>query len=99
MPVPYRIIAERHLTDRLMQANAVWPGSGQPLETRSGGEQRALQRLVAAGVVREEGAGHFYLYVPAYATRLTQRRWRMAIAIIVVFAMAGIVTALARIKP
>ena len=95
MPAPpYRAIAERRLTDRLMLANAVWPGSGDTLENLPGLEQRALKRLIAAGVVREEGAGHYYLYAPAYAARRANRRRRVVIALIlVIIAMSGAVLA------
>jgi hypothetical protein len=66
MPVSYRAIAERRVSDRLLLANAVWPGSGQPLEHLRQGHQRALKRLVAAGVIREEGDGRYYLYAPTW---------------------------------
>jgi hypothetical protein len=91
MPVPYRAIAERRVTDRLMAANAVWPGSSQPLEHLRPGQARALTRLVTAGVIREEGAGRYYLYAPAYAARMSSRRRRIAIAMIcVIVAMSGV---------
>jgi hypothetical protein len=91
MPAPpYRAIAERKITDRLLQANAVWPGSGQPLEHLHGAQTRALARLVAEGVIREEGAGHYYVYAPAYAAHMGNRRRRVMIAMIcVIIAMAG----------
>jgi len=91
MPVPpYRAIAERRVTDRLLQANAVWPGSGQPLENLHAAQARALTRLIAKGVIREEGAGHYYVYAPAYAAHLASRRRRVMIAMIcVIIAMSG----------
>jgi hypothetical protein len=82
--VPYRAIAERRLTNRLLQMNAVWPGSGQPLDDLRFIERRALQRLVASDVIRDEGAGRYYLYAPAYAARNASRRQRAMIAMIVV---------------
>jgi hypothetical protein len=81
---PYRLIAERHVTDRLLHANAVWPGSGQPLELTRGSQRRALARLIAAGVVREEGDHRYYLYAPAFVTRVDNRRRRLLIAMICV---------------
>jgi len=95
MPVmPYRAIAERRVTERLLQANAVWPGSGQPLEPLHGVQARALSRLVAEGVIREEGAGRYYLHAPAYAAHMGNRRRRIAIALIcVIVAMSGALTA------
>ena len=91
MPVPYRAIAERRVTDRLLQANAVWPGSGQPLEQLRWPQQRALARLLTAGVIREEGDRRYYVYAPAYTARMTGRRRRMVIAMIcVIIAMSAI---------
>ena len=91
MPVPYRAIAERRVTERLLQANAVWPGSGQTLEHLRPGHRRALQRLVADGVIREEGDGRYYLYAPAYAARLAGRRTRVIVALLcVIAAMAAL---------
>jgi hypothetical protein len=96
MPVPHRAIAERRVTDRLMESNAVWPGSGQPLENLRPGQARALTRLLDAGVIREDGAGRYYLYAPAYAARMTSRRWRIAIALIcVIVAMSGVIAGFA----
>jgi hypothetical protein len=94
MPVPpYRAIAERRVTNRLLEANAVWPGSGQPLEPARAIERRALQRLVASGVIREEGQGHYYLYAPAYAAHLEGRRKRTLLAMIFILIAVGLGTA------
>ena len=92
MAVPYRAIAERRVTDRLLQANAVWPGSGQPLVPLRARHQRALARLLTAGVIREEGDRRYYLYAPAYAAHMANRRRRVVIAIIgVMVLMSAIV--------
>lgn len=90
MPVPYRAIAERHVTDRLLLANAVWPGNGQPLEIRRGSERRALQRLVAAGVIREEGDGRYHVYAPSYAAHMAGRRQRILLVLLFVLTAAAI---------
>ena len=83
MPAPpYRAIAERKVTDRLLLANAVWPGSGQPLENLRAAQARALKRLIAKGVIREEGADHYYVYAPAYAAHQASRRKRVLIAVL-----------------
>jgi hypothetical protein len=96
MPAPpYRAIAERRVTDRLLQANAVWPGSGQPLEGLRAGQQRALQRLVADGVIRDEGGGHYYVYAPAYAAHMARRRKRAMIAVMVTILAAMLSSAVA----
>jgi membrane protein required for beta-lactamase induction len=102
MPAPnYRAIAERRLTDRLLLLNAVWPGSGQPLEDLHSSQRRALTRLVADGVIREEGAGRFYLDAPAYAAHMASRRKRAMIALIVVILAMALTTggALAGVFP
>jgi hypothetical protein len=94
MPAPpYRAIAERRLTDRLLRANAVWPGSGQPLEGLRAAERRALPRLVADGVIREERAGRYYVDAPAYAAHMARRRKRALIALIVVIFVAALASA------
>jgi hypothetical protein len=90
---PVRVIAERHLTERLLQTNAVSPGSGQPLEGLTWAEGRALHRLIAADVVREDGDNRYYLYAPAYAARVRSRRQRVAMLVIFII-VALAVTAL-----
>lgn len=101
MPIPYRAIAERRVCDRLLTLNAVWPGSGQPLEGLRWSQQRALHRLVASGAIREEGAGSYYLHAPAYAAHMAWRRKRILIALLVVMiammvTMTGALTGLFR---
>jgi hypothetical protein len=89
MPVPpYRAIAERRVTDRLLQANAVWPGNGRAIDVHRGSERRALQRLVASGVIRAEGDGRYYVDAPAYAARMASRRRRTLIALLWVIGAA-----------
>jgi hypothetical protein len=87
---PVRVVAERHVTDRLLQTNAVWPGSGQPLEGLTWAEGRALQRLTAADVVREDGDKRFYLYAPAYAAHTRARRQRLKLALLFVVAAVAL---------
>jgi len=87
------VIAERRLIDRLLRSNAVWPGNGQPLDGLRWIESRRLQRLIAAGVIRDEGDGRYYLYAPAYAARMSGRRQRVLIAMLFVIA-AGLLAAL-----
>ena len=89
--MPYRAIAERRLLDRLLQSNAVWPGSGQPLDGLRAIERRTLRRLVTSGVIREEGAGRYYLYAPAYAALKHSRRQRFVLALIFVVVAAMLV--------
>src|SRR5471032_1716421 len=88
MPVPARAIAEYHVCQRLLQANAVWPGSGVLLENLRGSHERSLARLVRAGVIREESPRHYYLYAPAYAARVHSRRQRALMAMIFVVVAA-----------
>jgi hypothetical protein len=105
MPVPpYRAIAERRVCDRLLTLNAVWPGSGQPLEGLRWMQQRALQRLLAAGVILEDSPGRFYLHAPTYASHMARRRKRIRIALIVVVVLmiltvTGALTAMLAIFP
>ena len=92
MAVPARALAEYHVCQRLLQANAVWPGSGQPLENLLATQKRALDRLVRAGVIREEGQGHYYLYAPAYAARIHGRRQRV-LMVLLFFVVAALLIA------
>jgi hypothetical protein len=92
---PVRVIAERHVTDRLMQANAVWPGSGRPLDGLRWSERRALSRLLEADVVRRDAPDRYYLYVPAYVARRTHRRQRAMIALVFVAIALAVTAALA----
>ena len=95
MAVPARAIAEYHVCLRLLQANAVSAGSGPPLENLRPSEQRSLDRLVRAGVMREEGQGRYYLYAPAYAARIHARRQRKLMATLVLVVAALLITVFA----
>jgi hypothetical protein len=95
-PVPYGLIAERRLIERLLKADAVGAGAAQPLENLRWTEDRRLRRLISVGVVREAAAGRYYLDAPALAARMANRRKRLlvvmllvAIALMVAFALAG----------
>ena len=90
MPVPARAIAEYHVCQRLLQANAVWPGSGVLLENLRGSHERSLARLVRAGVIREEAPRHYYLYAPAYAARIHARRQRKLMAFLFLVVVAAL---------
>jgi CHASE1-domain containing sensor protein len=95
MAVPARAIAEYHVCLRLLQVDAVWAGNGQPLENLRPSEQRSLDRLVRAGVIREEGPGRFYLYAPAYAARIHARRQRKLMAFLFLVVAALLITVFA----
>jgi hypothetical protein len=92
--IPYRVVAERRVTERLLQMNAVSPGSGQPLADLRGSDGRALRRLAASGVIRDEGAGRYYVYAPAYAAMRGHRRQRLILVLLFV-ALAMTLTAIA----
>jgi hypothetical protein len=101
---PYRAIAERRVCDHLLTLNAVSPGGAQPLEGLRWIQQRALQRLMAAGVILEDSPGRFYLYAPAYSAHMASRRRRVKIALIVVIVAlmltaTGALTAVLMIVP
>jgi hypothetical protein len=81
-PVPYGLIAERRLVDRLLRANAVTSSRAQPLELQRGIERRRLKRLLDSGVIREASPERYYLDAPALADRLASRRRFAAIAMI-----------------
>ena len=83
MPIPYGLIAERRLVERLMRANAVTSFSAQPIELRRRSERRRLKRLLALGVVRDAGTERFYLDAPALAQRMATQRQNAALAVLV----------------
>jgi hypothetical protein len=80
--MPHRFIAERRLCERLLQANAVWPGDSRQLGDLGAGEQRALRRLIESGVIRNAGEGRYSLYAPAYVALRRHRRQRILLALL-----------------
>jgi hypothetical protein len=90
------LIAERRVCERLLQANAVWAGSGRTLDDLRGSEQRALRRLVASGVIRDDGAGRYYLYAPAYVALRGHRRQRLLLALVFVLLALALTTLASR---
>ncbi len=94
--MPYRIVAERRVCERLLQTNAVWPGSGRPLDNLRGTEQRALRRLVASGVIRDESDGRYYLYAPAYVALRGHRRQRIFLVLLFIILALALTTLASR---
>ena len=92
----YRLVAERHVSDRLMQANAVWPGSGQPLD--------ALRERAARASPPARGGRRYARRRPAATTSTRRptsalqghRRQRMVLVLLFVI-LALALTTLARL--
>lgn len=74
MVIPYALIAERRLIERLLKSNAMSASTAQSLERLRGIESRRLTRLLGAGVIREATADRYYLDAPSLADRLATRR-------------------------
>jgi hypothetical protein len=85
---PYGAIAERRLIERLLKADAVGAGSAQSLENLRAIEERRLRRLISVGVVREAAAGRYYLYAPALAAHMANRRVRVLVFMFIVVMLA-----------
>ena len=95
-PVPAGLIAERRVVNKLMLANAVSAEAATPLDGLRWVQARRLRKLVDAGVVIEPQPGRYYLQIPALAERMTARRQRVAMlmlvllgALFVVFYLTG----------
>jgi hypothetical protein len=95
--MPYRFIAERRVCERLLQANAVFPGGGRQLGHLRASEQRALRRLVESGVIRDEGDGRYYLYAPAYVALRRHRRQRILLALLFAVVALALTTMASRL--
>lgn len=94
MAVPPILHAEHRLARGLSRAGATTPGAAQPVSSTRAIDGRALERLAAAGAVRDAGGGRYWLDEAAYGAYRGERRRRALIAVAVVLAI-GIVLALA----
>lgn len=90
--VPAGLIAERRVVKKLMLANAVSPDTATSLDGLRWLQARRLNRLINAGVVTETQPGRYYLQIPALAERMTARRRRAAILMLLIFAMIALGT-------
>jgi hypothetical protein len=92
MAVPAIIHAEHRVVRALRQAGAVGPEAARPLLDMSGLEQRATNRMLATGAIREAAAGRYWLDEAAYGSYRGERRRRallvMAAALLVVLGLA-----------
>jgi hypothetical protein len=88
--VPAGLIAERRVVNKLMLANAVSPDTATSLDGLRWQQARRLQKLINAGVVNEVQPGRYYLDIPALAERVTARRQRAAIMLLVVVAIVAL---------
>jgi hypothetical protein len=88
--VPAGVIAERRVVNKLMLANAVSPDTATSLDGLRWLQARRLQRLIDAGVVSEQQPGRYYLDIPALAERMTARRQRVAILMLLAVAIMAI---------
>ncbi|HVG43581.1 MAG TPA: hypothetical protein VM890_02590 [Longimicrobium sp.] len=80
MAIPLNSDAGHRVTRILRDAGATGPGSARPLASTRPLDRRALDWLVSAGVVREAGAGRYYLDADAYRAYRARRLNRMLIA-------------------
>ena len=96
MAVPPIVHAEHRLTRRLRRAGATAPGAAQPVAEGRAIDARALERLMAAGAVRDAGGRRFYLDEAGYHAYRWERRKRVLVAlslvafVVVVLALSGV---------
>jgi hypothetical protein len=92
MAVPPIIHAEHRVVRGLRDASATGPESAAPVAATRMLDGRALHRLLHAGVVREAGAGRYWLEVGTYRDYRRARRTRalmmMGVAVFVVLVIA-----------
>jgi hypothetical protein len=79
MAVPPIIHAEHRVVRGLREAGATAPGAAQAVSAARPIDGRALDRLLGAGAVREQGAGRYYLDDDAYRAYRGERRRRALI--------------------
>ncbi len=79
---PVAAIAERLLFARLLRARAFTAATAVPLTDLPFAQQRRLERLRQAGVIREDTPGAYYLDGPALADHWSNRRHRIALIVL-----------------
>lgn len=82
--------AERRLVEHLRGARAVDPATASPIPEQNWMGGRAVRRLVAAGALREAGAG-YYLDEAAYEAYRARRRRNTILAVGTAAIVAGLV--------
>ena len=85
------IAAERRLVERLVERRAFSSSTAVPLLTDSFMAKRRLAALIAAGVIKEERPGQYWVDQAAWETRRANRfRMMMAVLAAIVAAAAGV---------
>jgi alkylation response protein AidB-like acyl-CoA dehydrogenase len=96
MAVPPIIHAEHRVARALRDAGATGPDTAGPVPDTHPLDERALERLVGAGVVRESGAGRYWLDAEGYRAYRGARRMRaltilgVGLFIVLVLALSGL---------
>lgn len=83
--------ARREIQHHFFSNDAVRPDRAVPFEPANQIERRQFDRMVSRGVIREEGAGKYWLDVVAYDVDLRARHRRVKIALLAVIAALIIV--------
>jgi hypothetical protein len=90
MSIPALVIAaQRGLVDRLMERRAFSSSTAVPLLTDSFMAQRQLVRLIAAGVIREEQRGQYWLDQGKWAA-YDARRFKKLMAVLAAVIAAAV---------
>jgi hypothetical protein len=98
VPIPAFIIAaERRLVDRLVERRAFSSSTAVPLATDSFMAERRLKALLAAGVVKQERPGQYWVDQGAWEARRALRfRKMMAVLAMAIAAAVGVLLMRAR---
>jgi hypothetical protein len=97
--VPPIVHAQHRVARTLRDAAAADPASARQLFDLNRMEERALQRLVSAGVIRREGADRYFLDHAAWADFRRSRRMRALVAMAAALVVLGAILLLAAQRP
>ena len=75
--------ARREIQHHFFSSDAVRPDRAVPFDPANGIEQRQFERMLNAGIIREERPGAYWLDVVAYDVDLRARHRRVKTALIV----------------
>ena len=88
-PIPAIVIAaERRLVERLLERRAFSSSTAVPLLTDSFMAKRRLATLIAAGVIKEERPGQYWVDQAAWQARQARRRRTMLAVLASIIAVA-----------
>jgi hypothetical protein len=82
--------ARRDIQHHFFSNDAVRPDRAVEYQPRTGIERRQFDRMVARGIIREQGSGAYWLDVIAYDNDICRRHVRVKSALIIIIAILTI---------